>query len=194
MQAPCFRSAPWDVHPGSPEIQQCFSVSQQPWTGNQQMQNELHICLEDICFGPAFTRLFLIIYLSPEKESVLFKGWRPILLTLNQNPNLMMGSWRAGHGVEWWDAQDRAQIFTRCRVRWFPWPSEKKKFTFFLFFFFSISSNDLYFLPCISDLSSCLTQCNSSCLLPASLQHHIDNCISISTVFKFLWRRVAKCS
>lgn len=68
VQVPCFRSAAWDAHPGSPEIQQCCSVSQQPWTGNQQMENELHICLEDICFGPAFTGLFLIIYLSPEKE------------------------------------------------------------------------------------------------------------------------------
>lgn len=141
MQVPCFRSASWDVCTlgctllVSPETQQCCSVSQQPWTGNQQMENELHICLEDICFGPAFTGLFLIIYLSPEKESVLFKGWRPILLTLNQNPNLTMGSWRAGHGVEWWDAQDRAQIFIECRVRCFPWPSEKN-LTFFLFFFF----------------------------------------------------------
>lgn len=51
---PCFRSAPWDVRPGSPLTQQHCSLSHQLQTGHQQMENELYLCL-----GAALAQLLL---------------------------------------------------------------------------------------------------------------------------------------
>ena len=127
-----------------------FSLSQQPRTGNQQMENKLYICLEDMCFSPALTELFLFIYVPPSEGKCFVQRLEAILLLLKQNPEQPMDSWRAGCGVELWDAQ--SQIFTWSTVRWFPWPGETK-LTYISSCFLSISSNDLSFLPCISDPS-----------------------------------------
>lgn len=87
-----------DLHPGRHILVllkhsiDALSLSQQPRTGNQQMENKLCICLEDIRFSPALTKLFLFISLPSQKESVLFKGWRQILLLLKQNPKQSMNS------------------------------------------------------------------------------------------------------
>lgn len=110
-----------DLHPGRYILvllkcsNAALSLSQQQGTGKQQMENKLYICLEDICFSPALTELFLFIYRPPHRESVLFKGWRQILLLLKQNPEQSMDSWRAGCGVELQEAQ--SQIFTWRTVR-----------------------------------------------------------------------------
>lgn len=54
-----------DLHPGRHilVLLKCssvaFSLLQQPKTGNQHMKNKLYICLEDICFSPDLTELFL---------------------------------------------------------------------------------------------------------------------------------------
>lgn len=45
-------------------------LSQQPRIGNQQMENKLYICLEDIRFSPALTELFLFIYPPSPKGKV----------------------------------------------------------------------------------------------------------------------------
>lgn len=103
-----------DLHPGRHILVflKCSSagLSQQPRPGSQQMESKLCICLEDICFSPAHPELFLFISVSPPRESVLFKGWRQILPLLKQNSEHPMDSWRAGCGVELWDAQ--WQVFT----------------------------------------------------------------------------------
>lgn len=138
MQVPCFRSAVWDAHPGSPEIQQCCSVSQQPWTGNQQMENELHICLEDICFGPAFTGLFLIIYLSPEKEKCFVQRLEANPANTEPKPQLDDGflkswTWCGMMGCSG-SCSDIHPVYSEVLplTQW-----KKTKLTFFLYFFFS---------------------------------------------------------
>lgn len=187
---PCFRSAPWDVRPGSPLTQQHCSLSHQLQTGHQQMENELYLCL-----GAALAQLLLDYFHSfifHDSWKCVFKGWRASCDTTGPKPQTANGFLKGWMqcGTMWCSGPGILLVYSELLslTQW-------NKIHSHFFLFSCISSNDSSFLPCISDLRSCLAWCNSSPHpLPASLQHHIINCISASTMLSFLWVRISKCS
>lgn len=103
-----------DLHPGRHilVLLKCssavLSLWQQPRTGNQHMENKVYICLEDVCFSPDLTELFLFLYLPLVPKEKVFgskSGGKSCCYYWNKTPSSPMGSWRPWCSVELWDAQ-----------------------------------------------------------------------------------------
>lgn len=170
-----------DLHPGRYILvllkcsSAALSLSQQQGTGKQQMENKLYICLEDIRFSPALTELFLFIFHPPSQGKCFVQRLEANPATTETKPGAAEGFLK---GWMWCGATRGSEpdihlahsevVSSTC------WSK-----TYISFCVLFISSNDLSFLPCISDPSS------SHCPLPPSLRYHIPNCISASTMLSF---------